>query len=465
MNYSITFTSSQFNILKEHLYPGDNKEAIAFALCGRRAGVDRHRLVVQEIISVPYEQCSRTAIQLEWSTALLPEILENAVDHKLSLVKIHSHPNDVNKFSATDDISDKTLFESVYGWTGEDIRHASAILFENNQFIGRIICPDGRFQAVSTFQIVGDNVIIQHIDNCLRAIRPAGKRVAQTFGAGTYDKLEKMKIAVIGCSGTGGPVVEMLARNCVGDLVLVDPDIVEEKNLNRIPNAFLTDVQNKELKVTVLKKAILEMGTGTNVLAIPKNIIDPQAILAVAECDYIFGCMDGIEGRHILNRLATFYSIPYSDIGVKLIADGKGGIIDICGTVHYLQPGGSSLMSRKLYTPDQLRAESLKRTDEKYYKKLVKEKYIVGGNEERPAVMPVNMHVATFAVNDFLARIHPFRSDSNSDFSIQRFSLANSIYHHEASTEPCQALEKYVGCGDVTPLLDMPNLSKKEKAA
>ncbi|MCK5099953.1 MAG: ThiF family adenylyltransferase, partial [Desulfobacteraceae bacterium] len=331
MNYSITFTSSQFNILKDHLYPGDNKEAIAFALCGRRAGLDRYRLLVQEIILVPYELCSRTAIQLKWSTALLPKILENAVNHNLSLLKIHSHPNDVNNFSATDDISDQTLFKSVYGWTGEDNRHASAILFENNQFIGRIIYPDGRFQAVSTFQIVGDDVIIQNTDNCLRAIRPAGKRVAQTFGTGTYDKLEKMKIAVVGCSGTGGPVVEMLARNCVGELVLVDPDIVEEKNLNRIPNAFLTDAQNKEFKVTVLKKAVLRMGTGTNVLAIPKTIFSSEAILAVAECDYIFGCMDGIEGRHILNRLATFYSIPYSDLGVKLLADGKGGIMDICG--------------------------------------------------------------------------------------------------------------------------------------
>jgi hypothetical protein len=465
MNYSITFTSSQFNIIKDHLYPGDNKEAIAFALCGRRAGTDRHRLLVQEIISVPYELCSRTAIQLKWSTELLPKMLETAANQNLSVLKIHSHPNDVDNFSVTDDFSDKTLFKSIYGWTGSDPRHASAILFQNDTFIGRIIHPDGRFQTVNAFRIIGDDVVIQDTYNCLRAISPAGKRVAQTFGAGTYNKLQKMRIAIVGCSGTGGPVVEMLARNGVGGLVLVDPDIVEEKNLNRIPNTFLTDAQNKEFKVTVLKNAVLKMGTGANVLAIPKSIISPQAILAVGECDYIFGCMDGIEGRHILNRLATFYSIPFSDLGVKLIANGKGGIKDICGTVHYLQPGGSSLLSRNLYTTEQLRSESLKRTDTEYYNNLKKEKYIVGGNEESPAVISVNMHVATFAVNDFLARIHPYRNDPNSEFSIQRFSLTNSFQHHEKSTEPCQALKKYVGCGDVTPLLDMPNLSKKEKAA
>ena len=46
-----------------------------------------------------------------------------------------------------------------------------------------------------------------------------------------------MSIAVVGCSGTGSPVIEQLARLGVGRLVLVDPDRVEEKNLNRIVNA------------------------------------------------------------------------------------------------------------------------------------------------------------------------------------------------------------------------------------
>jgi hypothetical protein len=34
------------------------------------------------------------------------------------------------------------------------------------------------------------------------------------------------------------------------------------------------------------------------------------------------------------------------DIGVRLDADGHGGIEDIWGTLHYVQPDGSSLMER-----------------------------------------------------------------------------------------------------------------------
>ena len=464
MQYSVTFTSAQFDKLRNHLFPGDNKEAVAIALCGRRASSNRHRLLVREIILIPYHQCSRTSLQVNWSTNLLPKLLETATNQNLSILKIHSHPNDVNNFSITDDLSDQNLFASVYGWTGGECRHASAILFQNGTMIGRIIHPNGKFQPVNAFNIIGDDIIIQDIEYSLRSVKSFGKRVAQTFGEGTYNKLRKMKIAVVGCSGTGSIVVEILARNGIGELILVDPDIIEEKNLNRIPNSFMTDAKNKEFKVTVLQNAILKMKMGTKVTAINKTIFDPQAILAVAECDFVFGCMDEIEGRHVLNRLATFYSIPYSDLGVKLIADGKGGIKDICGTIHYLQPGGSSLLTRKLYTIDQLRAESLQRTDLDYYNKLKQEKYIVGANEDSPTVISVNMFVASIATNDFLARIHPFRNDPNSHFSVQRFSLVNSFHFNEKDGTPCERLKKYVGRGDMIPLLDMPSLSEKEIA-
>jgi hypothetical protein len=66
-----------------------------------------------------------------------------------------------------------------------------------------------------------------------------------------------------------------------------------------------------------------------------------------------------LEGRQLLNRIAVFYSIPYFDVGVRLVADGAGGVSHICGSVHYLQPDGSSLVSRGVVTEPGLRAEVL----------------------------------------------------------------------------------------------------------
>ena len=93
-----------------------------------------------------------------------------------------------------------------------------------------------------------------------------------------------------------------------------------------------------------------------------------NTVRAVAGCDVVFCRMDSIDGRHLLNKLATFYVIPYFDLGVKLVADGKGGVDQVCGTVQYLQPGGSSLLSRHVNTMEQVRAAGLYRTDPAAYR-------------------------------------------------------------------------------------------------
>ena len=103
-------------------------------------------------------------------------------------------------------------------------------------------------------------------------------------------------------------------------------------------------------------------------IGIPSDLGTASAVRAIAECDIVFGCMDGAEGRHLLNRIATFYLLPYFDLGVRLDADGHGGVEQVCGTVHYLQPGGSSLLSRGVFTLEEVRAEGLKRTDPDVYR-------------------------------------------------------------------------------------------------
>ena len=158
--------------------------------------------------------------------------------------------------------------------------------------------------------------------------------------------------------------------------MLVDPDVIEDKNRNRIPYTRPADANEKRLKVDVLSDAAAVAGLGTIVETYARNVVDPEVVRAISECDVIFGCVDSIEGRHVLNQIATFYLLPYFDIGVRLDADGCGGIEQIVGTVHYLQPGRSSLFTRGLYTMEQLRSEGMKRTNPVAYESLVDEKYI-----------------------------------------------------------------------------------------
>jgi hypothetical protein len=460
MKTILRLTGDQHLQLRNHLFPGDGNEAAAIVLCGRRAGSERHCLTGRMIFPVPYDQCSiRTPWRITWSTDVLLPVLTEAAKKNLAIIKIHSHPGGLEEFSDTDDKSDRELFDSVYGWFDDEAPHASAILLPDGRIFGRTVSANGEFTSLSSVSVVGYDLQCFEFHENQTELPNYTLRHRQIFGALTTSMLRRLTITVIGVSGTGSPLVEQLARLGVGKLVIVDPDSIEEKNLNRILNAGMNDALESRFKVDVAARAIKGMGLGTEVVSFRRNLYDPQVVAAVAESDVVFGCMDSVDGRHLLNRLATFYVIPYFDVGVKLESDGKGGIDQICGTVHYLQPGRSSLLSRGTYTLEQVRAAGLRRTDPQAYQEQLKEKYITGVIEDRPAVISVNMFFASLAVNEFLARLHPYRDDENKHFATYRFSLSQAQIYTEEEGEPCRLLARHVGRGDTTPLLEMPELS------
>jgi hypothetical protein len=463
MRIKLRLSQKDHIALQEHLLPGDGLEAVAVALCGRRRSRSNHCLTVRSIVPIPYDECKeRAPDRVTWSTQRLVPLLEEAARRDLAILKIHSHPGGYPQFSSVDDESDTDLFNSVFGWTDSEFPHASAVMLPDGRLFGRAILRDGSFQPLDSILVPGDDIHFWTSE--YGGTVPAfAQRHAQLFGSGSTRRLREMAAAVVGCSGTGSPVVEQLARLGVGRLVLVDPDHVEEKNLNRILNARREDAYLKRPKVEVMARAIASMGFGTEVEIIQEDLATPQAVKAVAECDVVFGCMDGVEGRHLLNRLAAFYLLPYFDVGVRLVADGRGGIDEASGAVHYVRPDGSTLQDRKVYNAEQLKAAGLKRTDPKAYREQVRVGYIRGVEEDRPAVISINMQLASTAVNELLARLHPYRYDDNSDFAVVRRSFIQGTEYREPEEAPSGTFFRQLGKADVRPLLSMPELSEAEE--
>lgn len=458
MSASLTLTARQRAELARHLLPEDGCEAVAILLCGMARGGNPLRLLVRQVHLIPHEACDRRPDAVTWPTELIVPWLEVADKLGLAVVKIHGHRG-YDRFSQTDDESDRSLFPSLYAWVDRAPVHASAILMDDGRLFGRVVTEDGQFQPLQAVHVIGDDIERFDGGGGAAAVPEHGRRIAQTFGGGTFERLRRLKVGVVGCSGTGSPVIEQLARNCIGSLVLVDPDHVEDKNLNRISNTTRDDAEQGRLKVDVAARAIAAMGLGTTVQTLASTLFDPVVVRELASCDVLFGCMDTIDGRHLLNKLATFYLIPYFDLGVKIEADGMGGVNQVCGSVHYLQPGGSSLLSRHVYSLEQVRAAGMMRTDPQQYRRLLDEGYLRGVQEDRPAVVQLNTLIASLAVNEFLARLHPYRLDPNAEHAVTRISLSHGIFEHEADGEPCAVLARHTGRGDVEPLLDWPELS------
>lgn len=466
---TLALSGDQHEHLKSFLFPGDGKEAVALLLCGRRAGDRRHRLVVREIHDIPYEHCSeRTPTLVTWPPDYIVPMLERATAEKLTVIKLHSHPSGYAAFSETDDEGDARLLPMIRGWIEADIPHGSAVMLPDGQMFGRVLGSDPAFEPIECISVAGDDLHFWYANAGGVELPSFVASHAQIFDEGTIERLRRLSIAVIGASGTGSPEIEQLMRLGVGELVIVDDDHMEDRNVNRILNSTMRDAAQGHSKVDVQAEAIERTGLGTRVIRLKKNLWDREVIRQVAQCDVVFGCMDTIDGRYLLNALAAYYTIPYFDIGVRLVAErhgvAKGHIREICGAVHYIRPGRSSLMSRGLFTMKEVAAAGLRRNDPAAHDQQVKDGYIAGVQGHRPAVISVNMLAAALAVNEFLARLHPFREESNNNYAAVTFSLASMELFCDPEEGICEILGGVVGMGDTTPLLGLMELAERRAA-
>lgn len=106
-------------------------------------------------------------------------------------------------------------------------------------------------------------------------------------------------------------------------------------------------------------------------------------------------------------------------------------------------------------------AAGLRRNDKTAHTQQTKDGYISGVEASRPAVISVNMFASSLAVNEFLARLHPFREEPNSSYAAVTFSLSSMDFFYDEDEGKCEILSSKVGFGDVTPLLGLMELAER----
>ncbi len=452
---SLWMTEPQAEVLRKHLFPDDGKEAAAVALCGRVVNDAHAKLSIHHIECIPYEECLvRKPDRLVWPTDRVIPLLGRAEREGLSLVKFHSHPGGTGEFSRADDQADSDLFDCVTAWL-PGVPHASVVMLPDRCMFGRAFIDQASAMKLRIIGVVGDRIHVYPLF-ASRSLGAGQEATQQVFGERTSRLLAALRIAVVGASGTGSLIIEQLIRSGVGELIAVDDDVVLERNLNRIVNATADDAKARRTKVEVAARTAVMVGMGTKITPLPMSLLDPDAVRQVAVADMLFGCVDTTLARTIMNRIATFHTQPYFDLGVRIDADEMGGIEYVGGVVHYLQPGLSTLQSRGAIDGERLRAEWLALTDPASLERLRGEGYLRGFVNQRPVVMPLNMHIAGLAVLEFLARLHGFRIVADSEFAVHGTALSHGLMFNQSEPEGIGPFASDVGRGQCTPLLGLP---------
>lgn len=121
--------------------------------------------------------------------------------------------------------------------------------------------------------------------------------------------LRGMRVAVIGCGGLGGHLIDQLARIGVGFIRVVDGDVFEPSNLNR---QLLSEVPLLGTgKAQAAADRIARVNPDIEVDAIHAFLTQENAAQILDGCHAVLDGLDNIESRKILSAACRKAGIPY----------------------------------------------------------------------------------------------------------------------------------------------------------
>ena len=225
-------------------------------------------------------------------------------------------------------------------------------------------------------------------------------RSIRAFGGAIQTVLGELRVAVVGCGGTGSAVIEQLVRLGVRHLQIFDSDILTPSNLTRVYGSSPDDIG--ETKVRVIASHINRIAPDAEVVAEHASITDQRAARQLIDADVIFGCTDDNAGRLVLSRIATYLMTPVIDCGVKLSSSAGGRLIGIDGRVTVLGPGAACLVCRERIDFARAAAEMLTPSE---HRRRLAEGYAPSMPDVEPAVVTYTTQVAATAVSELLERL------------------------------------------------------------
>ncbi len=412
---NLRMASTDWERLRKHCAPSfrgrRNTEYGVIGLLGKRCvGGAMRELIVSEIVwPEAGDVLAKPDRALTFSSRYMRRT-HMAVRKKglAGLITFHTHPRaDMEvRFSFYDDDQDPLLIENLQDlWPGTLL--CSVVLGKNSQQ-GRLWMSPREQAALASLVTIGNRLRYLPLDG--RPPRPAPSpseifdRALAITGSGALTLLARRTVAVVGASGTGSLICELLARAGCRRILLIDHDIVKLANLNRILYATKEDARLRRPKAEVLKRGIESLELGCEVVPIVGSILDDNVMRRLNEADIAFGCVDKDYPRILLCKYAFQHVLPYIDVGAEIGGD-KEGIVSTDARMNYVAPGRWCLRCTGLVTARRLAFESLTTAERK-------RKIALGYSDDlllkQPAVMDLNMRAASSGMMTLRHLLQPF---------------------------------------------------------
>lgn len=385
----LVFPVKAIEQLRNQLFKDDGDERIGFGYAGK----SDDRFLVSEVHVLDDDEYHRRG---PTRCRAKPDVEQLHVNECLKQDKhpvlIHSHPFDHSENVAFSPIDEDILppfsewvtrlfpdTEVLFAVFGTQSVAAATVENEATREIPVSVPGDHKLKRHLAYTDSGEDADLNQglYDRSIRCFTEEGQR-----------RLAATKAAIIGAGGLGSILCEQSLRLGIEDLVVIDPDIVEESNRNRLQGAHCSDVDRP--KVKVVEERLNQYNPDASVETFQAHVQECTDVLR--SCDLLVAGVDSMNARMWLNEFAVQHLIPYVDAGV-LITQEDDDVTSMQGGIQTVLPGATGcLKCLDRYNPEQAEIDRL---SEDELAAAVEEGYIEDtALSPEPAVMPLNTTVA-----------------------------------------------------------------------
>ncbi len=377
--------------LRAKLLGGDTERcAIVYTTQFRRQD-GTIRLLARDVeFATDKDYTRRGLLEAELSPELVARATKRAKRDKSALVFVHSHPGAQPPFFSRVDDNGEVHLGAFLEKRHPSVQHAAMVVSEGGL----------RARKLGTAEEIRVISVGSSLDVLFDPVSPQADaselfdRQIRAFGQAGQYALQRLRVAIVGLGGTGSIVAQELAHLGVQDFILIDPDVIEATNLNRVAAALHEDIGTP--KVEVASRYIQKASRKAQVHAINGDVMKLPTARELLNADLIFACTDSHGSRSVLQQIAYQYLIPCIDMGVT-IAVNKARISHVFGRVQLLAPGLACLTCDGLLDPNEVRRDMMTAFERQA------DPYLQGVHEPAPAVMSLNGTVSSLAVTMLLA--------------------------------------------------------------
>jgi len=391
----LLWSDTDWRVVRAHFEAAKPHEEAAFLLI--RSGRTTHgrRMMVERVLLPSHDSFERQGHDyLRPTSKWISAVISAAVATGTGVAFIHSHPDEHHPaaLSALDVETSitwgKTLGAIIPG-------PFASVVWSPAGMAGVILDEICEPVAIDSFESYGERSIeLLNVDRFTSQDSDLDDRQARALTVLGNRRLRNMRLAIVGVGGTGSPLAEQLVRSGISEVVLVDPDRLDDpSNVRRVVGSTTQDLGAQ--KVSIVGRHLRSIGFSTDIVEIGQDVRYEHVIRRVLDCDLIISTTDTQSSRALINQVAYQYWIPTIDVGLRVGTTSAGQISGMPVEVRTLLPATGCLWCRKYVLSSQaIYEENLPSAEQRA---LQDEGYVQGVRGPQPSLTPLNSFAASVA--------------------------------------------------------------------